>query len=113
MFILNIVLCFHAYPGLFFSIEQNYSTENILEFAEPKSFHYVDSNFFLSSIFLGAGGAEGNYRLMDYAGSRVRQLKKTRGLLHVCRVEKALGWSSAGEAPNKDYSDLILAALSF
>lgn len=43
--------------------------------------------FFFFTIFLEVGGAEGNYRLMDYAGSKGK-LKKTRGLLHVCSVKK-------------------------
>lgn len=64
--------------------------------------------FSFSFFFLGAGGAEGNYRLMDYTGSRGKTVKKDKRL-NVCCVEKALGWSSAGEGPNKDYSDLILA----
>lgn len=87
MFILNIFLCFHAYPGLFFSIEQNHSTGNILEFAEPESFHYVDST--PPSIFLGDGGAEGNYRLMDYAGSRGKTVKKDKRLTACLQLRKS------------------------
>lgn len=53
---------------------------------------------------------------MDYTDRRGKTVKKDKRLtacLQRKKKEKALGWSSAGEAPNKDYSDLILAALSF
>lgn len=43
--------------------------------------------FFSFLFFLGAGGAEGNYRLMDYAGSRGKTVKKDKRL-NVCCVKK-------------------------